>query len=203
MLQRNTTSPAIHVMVATPSATTGQGGIDRVMATLKTQIEREGRTDLAVRFLPTRGSGSVLLSPFYTAAFCFRMLAARLAGRVDVVHINLSSFGSTYRKLIIAQWARILSTPYVLHLHGTEYQSFWKDRGVTSLCIRHMFENADRVLVLGRIWRDFIALRAPGSAGRITIVPNATQVPELLTQGGGDSVHILFLGRIGERKGVP
>ncbi|HEY0031980.1 MAG TPA: glycosyltransferase family 4 protein, partial [Devosia sp.] len=203
MLQRHTTSPAVHVMVATPSATTGQGGIDRVMATLKGQLEHEGRTDVVARFLPTRGSGSVLLSPIYTAAFCLRMLAARLQGRVDVVHINLSSFGSTYRKLIIANCARLLLVPYVLHLHGAEYQSFWHEDGMMSLYIRNMFEHASQIVVLGRVWRDFIIRRAPRAEGKITIVPNATQVPELVTRGGGDSVHILFLGRIGDRKGVP
>lgn len=190
-------------MVATPSATTGQGGIDRVMATLKTQLDREGRADIAAQFLPTRGAGSVLLSPFYTLNFCLRMLWARLRGQVDVVHINLSSFGSTYRKLIIANCARMLVIPYVLHLHGAEYQSFWQEEGLMSLSIRHMFEHASQIIVLGRVWRDFIVRRVPGTANKITIVPNATQVPVLPTRGGGDTVHILFLGRIGDRKGVP
>ena len=201
MLQRPTT---IQVMVATPSATAGQGGVDRVMATLKGQLEREGRSDLTVRFLPSRGSGSVLLSPFYALAFCLRMLVARLGGKVDIVHINLSSSGSTYRKLMIAACARMLAIPYVLHLHGAEYRAFWRaDGGLLDNWIRHMFERASQVVVLGTVWRDFIASRAPGAAGKITIIPNATAVPTLPHRGGGDSVHILFLGRIGDRKGVP
>ena len=201
MLQRPT---AIQVMVATPSATAGQGGVDRVMATLKGQLEREGDTGVAAHFLPSRGSGSVLLSPLYAIAFCLRMIAARIRGKVDVIHINLSSSGSTYRKLVIAGCARLLVIPYVLHLHGAEYQSFWQaDGGLMDLWIRHMFEHASQVIVLGKVWRDFIARRAPGAADQITIIPNATAAPTLPHRGGGDSVHILFLGRIGDRKGVP
>jgi glycosyltransferase involved in cell wall biosynthesis len=201
MLQR---APIIQVMVATPSATAGQGGVDRVMATLKHQLESEGGTDISARFLPSRGQGSVLLSPFFAIGFCLRMIAARLRGRVDVVHINLSSFGSTYRKLVISGCARLLLIPYVLHLHGAEYQEFWReDGGLVDLWIRGMFEHASQVVVLGRVWRDFIARRAPGAAHRITIIPNATAAPALPHQGGGDTVHILFLGRIGDRKGVP
>lgn len=205
MLQRpTTTTPVIQVMIATPSGTGGQGGIDRVMATLKNQLEQEGRTDIGARFLPTRGSGSVMLSPFYMLGFCLRMIAARLRGKVDVVHINLSSFGSTYRKLVIAACARFLQIPYVLHLHGAEYQTFWSDDGtLMSRWIRHMFEHASRTVVLGGVWRDFIAHRAPGAADKITIVPNATAAPKRPRLGGGDHVRILFLGRIGDRKGVP
>lgn len=201
MLQRAT---SIQVMVATPSATAGQGGVDRVMATLKSQLEHEGSTEVTARFLPSRGPGSVLLSPFYAIGFCLRMIAARMRGQVDVVHINLSSFGSTYRKLVIAGCARLLLIPYVLHLHGAEYQSFWhEDSGLMGVWIRHMFEHASQVVVLGRVWRDFIARRAPGAADKITIIPNATAAPTLPHQGGGETVHILFLGRIGDRKGVP
>jgi glycosyltransferase involved in cell wall biosynthesis len=201
MLQRSTVT---QVMVATPSATAGQGGVDRVMATLKNQLEHEGRPDIAARFLPSRGPGSVLLSPFYAIGFCLRMIAARLRGKVDVVHINLSSFGSTYRKLVIAGCARALVIPYVLHLHGAEYQAFWhEDSGLLGACIRQMFEHASQVIVLGKVWRDFIARRAPGAADKITVIPNATAAPTLPHKGGGDSVHILFLGRIGDRKGVP
>jgi glycosyltransferase involved in cell wall biosynthesis len=203
MLERSISLPAVHVLVATPSATMGQGGVDRVMATLKMQLEREGRIDVAARFLPSRGSGSVLLSPFYAASFCFEMLRARLIGQVDVVHINLASSGSTYRKLVIAGIARVLKIPYVLHLHGAEYRSFWREQGVISLLIRRMFERASQVIVLGRVWQEFIARRAPAVADRITVVPNASPAPSLERHGGGDKVHILFLGRLGERKGVP
>jgi glycosyltransferase involved in cell wall biosynthesis len=201
MLQR---SSAIQIMVATPSATAGQGGVDRVMATLKGQLEREGRTDISARFLPSRGPGSVLLSPLYAIGFCLRMIAARMSGKVDVVHINLSSSGSTYRKLVIAACARALGIPYVLHLHGAEYRAFWQENGrLLDRWIRHMFEHASQVVVLGRVWREFIARRAPAAADKITIIPNATATPTLPHQGGGEKVHILFLGRIGDRKGVP
>lgn len=194
----------IHVLVSIPSGPSGQGGIDRIMASLKKELDRQKRTDIDARFLVSRGSGHVALSGLYMIGFCLRMLAARVAGRADVVHINISSYGSTYRKLVIAACARLLGIPYILHLHGSEYRQFWKDDArFVSRRIRAIFERAARVIVLGRTWRDFIAGRAPGSTDRIAIVPNATEIPSLPHIGGGETVHILFLGRIGERKGVP
>ncbi len=203
MSERATAMPTVQVMVATPSAGLGQGGVDRVMAALKAQLEQEGRTDISARFLPSRGSGSVLLSPLFTAMFCLSMLGARLAHRVDVVHINLASSGSTYRKLAIAGFACLLKVPYVVHLHGAEYRSFWREKGLMSLLIRHMFGRASQIIVLGQIWREFIERRVPIAAGRVSVIPNGSPAPRLVHQGGGNKIHILFLGRLGERKGVP
>ncbi len=199
-----TPSRTLNVLVATPSGATGQGGIDRVMGALKAELERQGDPGLAVSFVATRGNGHVALSPFYLAGFLGRMLALRVAGRIDLLHINLASSGSTYRKLQIARLARLLGIPYVLHLHGAEYRDFWKDDGSRlSRSIQRMFEGAAGTMVLGEVWRDFVAARAPRAADRIIVVPNATERPTLPHVGGGERVHILFLGRIGDRKGVP
>lgn len=194
----------LHVLVATPAGLAGQGGIDRIMATLKAELARQPRDDIDVRFRPSRGSGPVALSVFHMLGFCLAMTVAHLSRRCDVVHINLSSHGSTYRKMIIARWARLLDIAYVIHLHGSEYQTFWKDdRSPLANHIRAMFENAAAIVVLGRIWADFVAERAPASVGRIVVVPNTAPVPSVMHVGGGDRVHILFLGRLGKRKGIP
>ena len=204
MVQRPTENRTVHVLVATPSGTSGKGGIDRVMGVLKRALELRDGGDVDVRFIASRGSGHIAFSVFHMANFCLKMLMARIAGRADVVHVNLSVSGSTYRKMVITAVARMLGIPYVLHLHGSDYQAFWhEDHSFLSRRIRGMFEHASHVLVLGRVWHDFIMRRAPRAAARITIVPNATERPSLAHRGGGDRVHILFLGRLGERKGVP
>lgn len=190
-------------MVATPAGVEGQGGIDRIMATLKHALEARGERGISVRFVASRGAGSAIGSLRYMLAFCARMLASRLRGRLDLVHINLSQNGSTYRKMVIAAVARMLRVPYVLHLHGADYHVFWPQKGLLNRAIRTLFTQAAQVVVLGSVWRDFVAAKAPGAAGRIAIVPNASAPPALVHRGGGDTVHILFLGRVGARKGVP
>lgn len=192
------------MLVATPVAATGQGGIDRVMGSLRDQLQRDGLPDFKVSFAASRGGGPAALSPLFTLAFIARMLRDKVAGRLDLVHINLASYGSTWRKLAIASTAKAIGVPYVLHLHGADYDDFWTGQGPWfSRRIRDLFENAARVVVLGRVWRDFVAKHAPGAVDRIEIIPNATARPSLQHVGGGDSVHILFLGRLGDRKGVP
>ena len=193
----------LHVLVAIPHGPAGQGGIGRIMTSLLQELERQDRTDLDVQFVVTRGPGHVAWSLLDTLRFCVGMVSARLRSKLDVVHLNVAADGSTYRKMIIAACARLLGTPYVVHLHGSRYQTFWKDgqRGMGAL-IRRFFEAASRVIVLGHFWQEFVAGKAPRSAENIVIVPNATEVPSLPINRG-EGVHVLFLGRLGERKGVP
>ena len=187
MLHRDMPTKMLNVLVATPSGRDGQGGIDRIMAALGDELDRQGTDNVHVEFAASRGKGHIALSPFYLAAFMARMTALRLAGKVDVVHINLSSRGSTYRKMQIAWLARLLGIPYVLHLHGGSYDEFWEADGFMSRRIRSLFTGAARILVLGRAWRDFVALRAPEAADRIVVLPNATAHPALPRRGGGDT----------------
>lgn len=204
MLQRIPSARPLHVLVATPAAATGQGGIDRVMAALKSELEREGATDVTVEFRATRGGGHVALSVFYLVAFLIRMLVLRAMGRLDLVHINLSTAGSTHRKLQIARLSRWLGVPYVIHLHGGNYPKFWKaDNSLLSRTILAMFNGAAMVLVLGDVWRRFVASRAPETIERIVVIPNAAANPTLPHTGGGGSVHVLFLGRLSAMKGAP
>lgn len=194
----------LNVLVATPGGGGGQGGIDRIMAALKAELGNRSGATIRARFLATRGSGHIALAPFSLIRFCTDMVVSRLFGRVDLIHINLASYGSTYRKLIIANWARLLQIPYVIHLHGAEYRSFWTSADANlNRRICRMFERASRVIVLGSPWREFVAERAPETSARVVIVPNAVAQPKLQHRGGGESVHILFLGRIEARKGVP
>lgn len=201
-LRGNAIERPLSILVATPAGGTGQGGIDRIMAALKDELARQER-NVTVRFAPTRGNGVLALSWFHLIHFCVRMALARLGGQLDLVHINLASRGSTYRKLVVAACARALRIPYVVHLHGAEYRSFWSSNSsFVGRAIHTLFDKASRIIVLGTPWQAFIAQRVPNARGRIVIVANAVEDAPSARVGGGASVHILFLGRIEDRKGV-
>ncbi|WP_245280333.1 glycosyltransferase family 4 protein [Pseudorhizobium pelagicum] len=191
-------------MVTTPAGHNAQGGIDRIMMSLQNELELQPEFKVRATFIATRGRGPVAFSALYVVSFCARMAWAKLRGRLDLVHINLASDGSTYRKLFISGFARLLSVAYVLHLHGAEYMSFWSGRdSFLSRRIKNMFEQASAIVVLGRPWKEFALRRAPGIEGKLHVVANAAAGPRQPHVGGGASVHVIFLGRIGARKGVP
>jgi glycosyltransferase involved in cell wall biosynthesis len=204
MLQRVPIDRKLHVLVATPAGGSGKGGIDRIMGALAGEIARQGWPGLHIRFAASRGGGHLALSPFFLAAFLFRLAMMKLTHRLDVVHINLASRASTYRKLLIAGLCRMVGTPYVLHLHGGDYETFWdsQPRWMAG-AIHSMFDRAARIVVLGRVWQAAIVRRVPTAAGRIVVVPNASGRPGRPHRGGGAEVHVLFLGRLIAYKGVP
>jgi len=196
---------ALHVVIFTPLGAGGQGGIDRMMDELRGALQIDRFANIEAYFVTTRGPGSILLSPLFLVHAIVRLLLLRLLGRVDVVHINLSAFGSTYRKLILARISRICRLPYVLHLHSDQYDYFWDSR--TSILMKEidlMFSRSQKIIVLGNHWKQVVCARLPDCSGKVIIVPNATRTaifknPEIKDE----AANILFLGRLGQRKGVP
>jgi glycosyltransferase involved in cell wall biosynthesis len=193
--RRSTMPKTLKVLVATPLGQGGNGGIDRLMDAVRGQLAAHPRNDATITFGTTRGQGSIALAPVALARFLLS-----LTSRPDVVHINLSSYGSTYRKLIVAGACRLLGLPYVLHLHGSLYMKFWQGASPRlNALIVGMFSHAAGVMVLGEAWRRFVAERAPNA--RLYVVPNASGRPTL-AHVPSDVVRLVFLGKVGERKGT-
>lgn len=194
----------VHVVIATPLGEAGKGGVDRIMDVVRSYDRSHPDVDVALRFVTTRGPGAILFSPFYLLAALVRFSWLRLTGRADVLHVNLGQRGSALRKLILCAWARRIGAPYVLHLHGAEFHHYWDAAGPRlSARLHALFASAASVVVLGEPWRRFVADRLPHVP--IEVVPNAAYAPAAVQRQArpGAPVHILFLGEMGPRKGVP
>ncbi|KQT06389.1 hypothetical protein ASG42_02030 [Rhizobium sp. Leaf391] len=194
-----------HILIATPLGKGGMGGIDRIMDEVRAIDERNPQKGVSLSFGVTRGQGSIVLSPLYLCMFLIRMLSLKAFGRVDVLHINLSSHGSARRKMIVARCASLLKIPYVIHLHGSRFRQFWNESPPSiAHGISRMFKDAARIVVLGNVWKSFVSGKVPGIEDKVVIIPNATPAPTLRPVPAEDgALRILFLGRVGARKGVP
>lgn len=194
----------LRVVVLTP-AVGGQGGIARMMDGIGEAAAERETGDVSVRLVGTRGSdGGMWPVVYFGALATIAWLCS--TRRCDVLHVNLASFGSTYRKLLLAWIARITGTPYVLHLHGGQYQEFWDTRPrLVKRLLATLFLRAARIIVLGAVWKDFIAARVPDAASRIQVMPNATRRPPGAPsrERSADPLQILFLGKLSKEKGVP
>ncbi len=194
----------IKVLIATPFGRGGQGGIDRLMDMIMDERARLGDSRIAVEIAPTRGGRGLIAAQFVFAKFLLRMAWLCLTRRLDLVHINLASRGSTLRKLVVFSLARMAGVKTVIHLHGPDFRQFWDEaNGAVAGAIGWMFRKADRIIVLGTVWRDLIATRIPEAMERIVIMANAVPRPHLAHATTIGTVRILFLGRLGERKGTP
>lgn len=194
----------LRVMVLTPGVG-GRGGISRMMDSVSEELDKRPSDVVSVNFVSTRSDVTPPLRPFVFAQAILRVAAACVSRRCDVLHVNVASNGSTFRKIILATIAAATRTPYVVHLHGADYARFWATRGRWSAgLVNTFFRRAARVVVLGKSWSRLVQEHVPEAARRLVILPNATPTPPPPDPARPkDPVVILFLGRLTADKGLP
>jgi glycosyltransferase involved in cell wall biosynthesis len=178
----------------------GQGGIATVLQVLKdasffnkTSSERlsshssKNKNKLSAIFTFVK---SILMLCFYAVFY-----------KVGVVHVHMSSRGSYTRKAIVVRLANFFSIKTIIHLHGSEFQEFYSNE--SSKRKQHIvdtFNMADKVIVLSSQWLAWVNTIVKDQ-NKACIVYNA--VPEVvLPSKKSQQKNILFLGRLGQRKGV-
>ena len=121
-----------------------------------------------------------------------------------VVHIHFASRGSTLRKCILAWLTLRAHRPLILHAHGASFDEFFGTlpRPLQQV-VRAVFARADCFLVLSSQWRQFYTQQCGLPAARVMVLYNPTSLPESIpVRSGRANVQLLFLGRIGARKGA-
>ena len=197
-------SPVLRVVLVSPPLD-ASGGIGRLMSYVLARLDNH---QIAVRHVDPRGRSSrPILSVFPLLRATVTMIALIGMRRVDLVHINMSYRGSTIRKGIIVRICHLMRIPIVLHLHTCEYQNFYE--GLPPILqgwVRGVFQRADHILVLGLVWEAFVVEELGIPETNVSVLYNAAPGPgRLAPRHSRDCKHVrlLFLGRLGTRKGVP
>lgn len=199
----------LQVVIATPFGEGQRGGIDRLMDLMIDTLRHHPELKLQTRRLVTRGPGALTGAPFTFARALAELYAAKRRGDINLLHINLAAGGSAYRKAVLGRAARILSIPYVVHLHGSRFHQFWPAASdYWARAVDRLFLESAEIIVLGRFWENLIVSRIPEVKSKVTILPNATARACSGTSPAGGAgadggVHISFLGELGARKGTP
>lgn len=121
--------------------------------------------------------------------------------KYDIVHVNVASDSSYYRKSIFIRTAKACHKKLVIHQHGGNFPEFYgeelSDRGRKR--VKEVLSMGDAFLVLGAAWKDFFGTII--ERDRITILPDAIRIPERGKKQYG--VHkILYMGRLCKTKGI-
>ncbi|QJD77230.1 glycosyltransferase family 4 protein [Spirosoma rhododendri] len=126
---------------------------------------------------------------------------------IDIVHIQASSHGSFYRKLVLFLTARYaFRKRTIYHMHGSRFVEFYEQSGpLSQRLIRFLVERADIVIVLSEYWRDYFNRQF--RVRRLEILSNIIHQRDLSAgfptrPAGKLPVRLLFLGAIGQRKGI-
>jgi len=193
----------LKVMIATPLGPGGRGGMDRLSDLIIAGMPQVAG-DIHVSALKTYGPGKRMLMPAYFLSALLKFAWARARSQVDLLHINVAGDGSAYRKAILATFARGLGVPYVIHVHGSRFRETWPSpRASLRAIVDSMLRHSRAILVLGESWAEHIRTHLPAVTDKIRVLPNAAPARasrEPRTRRS-DTLHIVFLGLLGPRKG--
>ncbi len=154
-----------------------------------------------VRLIAAYGDGGFWARQWLLVRALCAYTAVLATSPVELVHVHAAMRGSFWRKAIFAAIARRFGVPVVLHLHGSEMKDFYAAQpALVKRMIVGQLEAASRVLVLSQSWRRFVAEIAPRA--KTAVAPNYVDVPDAPPVRARPAREILFLGLVGERKGV-
>ena len=194
----NRTTTFDNVLYVGPSHKHGKGGVASVIKEYSNYINN-------FQYHPTTKSSIILTSllfPLTLLSFIIRLAKNK---KISIIHIHGASKGSFYRKYLIFVISKFLfGKKTIYHIHGAKYHIFYKQSSfLVKGRIKHMVQKSDALVVLSSRWKDFFENNFnPKSVIIIpNIVANVSKNNSTVNFINGKTTF-LFLGRIGERKGV-
>lgn len=175
------------------------GGISAVVAYWSDFIE-----DL--QYYPTfkEANKFVKLGYFIWSYWC---VTWRLAWdrHIKIVHLHTAADGSFWRKVQLIKLAKLFGKKVILHVHASRFKDFYGDASARKRAwILKYLRKADILICLSESWEKWFS-EIGVNPSQIIILHNITDYPQFKDNSSekiDERVRFLFMGEIGERKGV-
>lgn len=132
-----------------------------------------------------------------------RMIRLMAGGHIQCIHLHVATRTSFLRKSIFMLLAILFRVPYVFHIHGADFDEFAEELSgpLTREYVRFLLVRSSAVIALSQHWSLWVSRFAPGS--KVVAIPNPVELPRHTLPPQHDRPdHVLFLGQLGQRKGV-
>ncbi len=151
-----------------------------------------------VIYLASYKKRNILFQSIFYPLFIIKYIFILLFwNNIKLVHIHTASRGSFFRKLAIFHIAKLFNKKVILHIHGAKFDNFFDtSSGFIKKMIINVLNKSDLVLVLSKEWQRKILKICEN--GNIKILYN----PTVIKPTAIGNKNVLFMGRLGERKGV-
>jgi len=185
-------------LIISPNYKLRKGGIASVISLYKKYLKEKFIYTPSIYFQNIILSS--ILFPINLLEISFRLFTKP---SIKIVHIHGSHGGSFYRKYIIFWLSKkIFKKQVIYHLHSSDFKIFYRkaSKGI-KLKINYLINNSNVIIVLSEEWRDYILNNF--NPKKIKILENIVEKQKHhLGCNKSDKLILLFLGRIGDRKGI-
>ena len=189
-----------NVLMIAPN-TDVKGGISTVVLSI---LHSKLSIDNKFWIVSTHTDGNRLYKAYVAMSGVLKSLLILKNKQIDVVHIHGSDIISTTRKSLFFRIAKIFHKKIIYHFHGAFfYEQYIGGPWFIKKNARSVFEKSDHVVCLSESWKEIIGNIAP--TAKITVIPNAVEVTvdrKTYDKKNRSQFNIVFLGKIGQRKGV-
>ena len=153
-------------------------------------------------YLETHCDGSKLAKLAKALGAWIAFMARLVYGEVGLLHVNIASDASFRRKACFILPAHLLGVPYVLHMHGGDFERFYRERcGVLERrLLAFVYGHAGAVIALTEGWKRKIQAIVP--AAPVVVIPNPVRMPRTPAPVATNAPRIAYLGMVKEAKGV-
>lgn len=184
-------------VLMTGPASSVQGGIRTVV---NQYLEFDNWNDVELIYIPSYIESTTVRKVLLFLSCILKVSATCALKHVDVLHMHVSERGSFWRKSLLLKLCRRKGIKTILHHHGAEFFDFYENespRGKEK--IAQTIYLADRNLVLSDYHRSMMQQRFPQAKYEVLYNAVSDSVP---LSYHADADGILFVGRMGKRKGV-
>ena len=192
-------SNLLRIIMLGPSLSV-KGGISSVEKLILQQISSK----VQIRHIATHEEGSVALRVLVFGRALGELVWRILLEDVNLVHIHLSQRGSAFRKAILTALVLLFRKPVILHAHGSEFRLFYsKLTPRIKQLLGWVFSRCSRFIVLSESWKNFYITSLGLKDEQVVVLANPVKLPpQVPHRPSSKEVNLLFLGRIGQRKGA-
>lgn len=154
------------------------------------------------KFVPTFSSGNKGFKIFFFVRSLFKILRfLAMDPDIAIIHLHSASRGSFIRKSIICLIGKSSGKKIVFHIHSGGFKSYYENARFLQPYIRFILNLSDRVVCLSDQWLDFFTHGI--KLNNVVVIGNPIETngcDEKKTSG--KVLHMLFLGKICDDKGV-